>query len=66
MPCSHFELLMTHLVDVEKTSAIYIALAFNDPQKLFERKGTTDTYAANRRKLAALLGSSVRVQRKEE
>lgn len=66
MPCVHFELLLTYLVDVEKSAALYVALAFNDPKKLMEREGGEQDYSANRRKLASLLGAPVVVARKED
>ncbi len=66
MPCVHFELLLTYLVDVEKSEALYMALAFNDPKALWVREINSEDYYENRRKLASLLGASAIVARKED
>lgn len=56
MPYRHFLLACRHAEQVERDRALYLAVAFHDPERLQVKQETTD-HKANRLKLARLLGA---------
>lgn len=56
MAYPHFLLLCRHLETLEKQQARLVAAAFHSPAVLWEKPDEDQDYAANRRKVAAMLG----------